>query len=287
MSKTKAPLIIIGMHRSGTSLIAGLLHKAGIFMGYKQDDNNESIFFQRLNEFLFRQANASWDNPHNFLFIDRSFKDYARGLIEVHLKGLRRVHYLGPLGFFKYKTMKNIDFPWGWKDPRNTFTIDIWKEIFPEARIIHVFRNPVDVAESLRKREYRLRMDGRMGLKARIKELLLKGKVYPCWSVRVQDIFEGINLWCQYTEKALSLDKEFGERMLHVKYETFLETPEESLQRILEFAGLDMSKEISNVLREVKKDRRYAFLNNRELLSVYEKIKDLEPVKRLGYHTII
>jgi hypothetical protein len=286
MSKTKAPLIIIGMHRSGTSLIAGLLHKAGIFMGYKQDDNNESVFFQRLNEFLFRQANASWDNPHNFLFIDQSFKDYARGLIELHLKGLRRVQYLGPLRFFRYKTIKDIDFPWGWKDPRNTFTVDIWKEIFPEARIVHVFRNPVDVAESLKNREHRLRNKG-LGLKARVKEFLLKGKVYPCWSVRVLDILEGINLWRQYTEKALSLDKEFGDRILHIRYETLLETPEESFKRILKFAGFDMSKDISNIVREVKKDRRYAFLNNGELLSVYEKIKDLESVKRLGYHTII
>jgi len=286
MSKTKAPLIIIGMHRSGTSLIAGLLHKAGIFMGYKQDDNNESVFFQRLNEFIFRQANASWDNPHNFLFIDQSFKDYARGLIELHLKGLRRVQYLGPLRFFRYKTIKDIDFPWGWKDPRNTFTVDIWKEIFPEARIVHVFRNPVDVAESLKNREHRLRNKG-LGLKARVKEFLLKGKVYPCWSVRVLDILEGINLWCQYTEKALSLDKEFGDRILHIRYETLLETPEESFKRILKFAGFDMSKDISNIVREVKKDRRYAFLNNGELLSVYEKIKDLESVKRLGYHTII
>jgi hypothetical protein len=286
MSKTKAPLIIIGMHRSGTSLIAGLLHKAGIFMGYKQDDNNESVFFQRLNEFLFRQANASWDNPHNFLFIDQSFKDYARGLIELHLKGLRRVQYLGLLRFFRYKTIKDIDFPWGWKDPRNTFTVDIWKEIFPEARIVHVFRNPVDVAESLKNREHRLRNKG-LGLKARVKEFLLKGKVYPCWSVRVLDILEGINLWCQYTEKALSLDKEFGDKILHIRYETLLETPEESFKRILKFAGFDMSKDISNIVREVKKDRRYAFLNNGELLSVYEKIKDLESVKRLGYHTII
>jgi len=286
MSKTKAPLIIIGMHRSGTSLIAGLLHKAGIFMGYKQDDNNESVFFQRLNEFIFRQANASWDNPHNFLFIDQSFKDYARRLIELHLKGLRRVQYLGPLRFFRYKTIKDIDFPWGWKDPRNTFTVDIWKEIFPEARIVHVFRNPVDVAESLKNREHRLRNKG-LGLKARVKEFLLKGKVYPCWSVRVLDILEGINLWCQYTEKALSLDKEFGDRILHIRYETLLETPEESFKRILKFAGFDMSKDISNIVREVKKDRRYAFLNNGELLSVYEKIKDLESVKRLGYHTII
>jgi len=287
MSKTKNPLIIIGMHRSGTSLIAGFLHKAGIFMGYKQDDNNESIFFQRLNEFLFRQANAFWDNPHNFLFIDQHFKDYAKGLIELHLKGLRRVEYIGLRKFLKYKSIKDIDFPWGWKDPRNTFTIDIWKEIFSEAKIVHVFRNPVDVAESLRKREYRLRMDGRIGLKERIKEFLLRGKVYPCWSVRVQDIFEGINLWCQYTEKALSLDKEFGERILHVKYETFLEKPEESFREILKFAGLDMSKGISDIVKEVKKDRRYAFLNNRELLSVYERIKDLESVKRLGYHMII
>ena len=39
------PIIIIGMHRSGTTLLSKLLEKCGVFMGTKKEENNESIFF--------------------------------------------------------------------------------------------------------------------------------------------------------------------------------------------------------------------------------------------------
>ncbi len=42
---TKPPIILIGMHRSGTSLIAGLLKQMGMFLGYGMQ-HNESIFFK-------------------------------------------------------------------------------------------------------------------------------------------------------------------------------------------------------------------------------------------------
>jgi len=73
-------------------------------------------------------------------------------LAENYIKSIRRIKYLGFIKGLKYKSLKELDFPWGWKDPRNTFTIDIWIEVFPNAKLIHIYRNPIDVAESLRKR---------------------------------------------------------------------------------------------------------------------------------------
>ena len=49
MSKT-GPIIITGMHRSGTSLLSEILMKQGVFMGSKLDSNSESVFFQRIKE---------------------------------------------------------------------------------------------------------------------------------------------------------------------------------------------------------------------------------------------
>ena len=43
--KLISPLLITGMHRSGTSLLVEILEKNGIFFGAYQDHNRESIFF--------------------------------------------------------------------------------------------------------------------------------------------------------------------------------------------------------------------------------------------------
>src|SRR5207302_9249377 len=43
--------------------------------------------------------------------------------------------------------------PWGWKDPRNTFTLPMWLHIYPDAKLISIERHGVDVAESLRASE--------------------------------------------------------------------------------------------------------------------------------------
>lgn len=282
------PLIIIGMHRSGTSLLAGILERCGIFMGARKDENNEAIFFQKINEWIFRQANASWDNPRNFKFIDSHFRDYCKRVIASHLGGFQRIKYLGLKRALRYRDIREIDFPWGWKDPRNTYTVELWKEIFPGARVLHIFRNPVDVAASLKRREERLRKGFDMNLKKWIKERILFGRTYPNWSVRVQDIYEGINLWREYLEQAFSLNKEFGQNLMHIRYESFLEAPEIILKKILDFAGLKLGDEtISNSVRGIDGSRRFAFVNDQELIEVYRDIRDMEMVKKLGYEGII
>ena len=64
-----APVIIIGMHRSGTSMISDILQHLGVFMGADLEYHSESRFFSRLNGWMFYQAGATWDNPYNFKFI--------------------------------------------------------------------------------------------------------------------------------------------------------------------------------------------------------------------------
>ena len=44
----------------------------------------------------------------------------------------------------------------GWKDPRNTFTLDLWLKLFPNAKIINIMRHPLDVSQSLLVRQNKL-----------------------------------------------------------------------------------------------------------------------------------
>jgi hypothetical protein len=53
------------------------------------------------------------------------------------------------------KGIPSLNFPWGWKDPRSTFTLPLWLCLFPNAKIINIKRHGVDVAQSLRVRGWK------------------------------------------------------------------------------------------------------------------------------------
>jgi len=269
-------------------MLSKLLELFGLFVGSKKEENDESLFFYKINEWLLRQANASWDNPRNFNFINDGFKKKVIKVLEFHLKGFRRYEYLGLKKFLKYKDIRNVDFSWGWKDPRNTFTIDLWKEIFPDAKLLHIYRNPIDVAESLRKREGEIQKTFRKSWRETAKELLLIGKVGYQSSLRLQNVHEGIQLWQEYIDKAFSLNGEFGENILHIRYETLLENPEMALQRILEFIDIQVEKSgILAAAQMVKSDRKFAFIKDTGLIEIYQQIKEKDIMKKLSYHNIL
>jgi hypothetical protein len=50
--------------------------------------------------------------------------------------------------------------PWGWKEPRTTLFAPSWLEIFPDVRILHVVRDPLAAATSIRDRELKFQAAG-------------------------------------------------------------------------------------------------------------------------------
>lgn len=282
----KNPLIIIGMHRSGTTLLSKILENLGIFMGIKKEINNESIFFLKINDWIMRQFNASWDQPHNMNFLDDTTITHIKNAITRPLKDIRSIEFLGLKNYLKYKDIRNLDIPWGWKDPRTTFTLEIWIKIFPEAKILHIYRNPIDVAESLRKREKELDSQFQMTFIKRIKEYFLKGKIGYKSSLRLRHIREGILLWKEYVEKSFSFDR-MTKDILHIKYEDLLNDPKYHLVKIFDFTEIPYTqKDIDMAINTFKIDRKYAFIKDHDLVNIYNEIKDWPIMKQLGYDNI-
>ena len=282
----KQPLIILGMHRSGTSLVARCLDDIGLYTGSSKDDNFESVFFLDLNNWMMRSCHASWDNPRSFKFMSSVVEKELLRVIELQMRSFfRRRRYLGTRKALKYKDLRDLDFPWGWKDPRNTFTIDLWQKIFPECRMLHVYRHPVDVAASLSLREEKEKEKTRAGRRRtlinRLKEYFVRGTVLYQTSVRADHVFESITIWEDYVNRALVLDES---RMMHIRYEDFVLKPVEHLERIAEFAGLDFDERTAKAAAErIDKSRRFPFMKDEELKEVYEEIRHRPLMKRLGY----
>lgn len=281
------PIIILGMHRSGTSLLARILEKFGLFLGYKKDPNNEAIFFLHLNEWMLKQANAGWDNPYCFKFSDNFLLDSMRQALEHMMVSKYRVNYLGPALISKYNDIRSLEIPWGWKDPRNTFTIDVWKKIFPNAKIIHVYRNPIDVAESLRMREKKWQQEMKRLLRSSGYGQVINNGIKLQQSARLGHIQEGVALWREYIDKAFSLRDENTSHMMHVRYEDLLSSPENILLEIVRFIGLKVrQQQITQCAKHIDVRRRYAFTGSKELVELYMSLKSDERMKLLRYDKI-
>src|ERR1700733_10810901 len=151
------PVIFIGMHRSGTSMLGRLLEELGMFFGALKDENNEAMFFQDLNEWLLNQCGGRCDNPAPFNeYFWRS--DEAVKWTELYLRNLlaspRCIQFLGARSTLR--GIGGLTMPQRSIDPRNTFTLPIWLRICPTAKVVSIERNGVDVAQSLRAREIKI-----------------------------------------------------------------------------------------------------------------------------------
>lgn len=282
MSNPKPPIIILGMHRSGTTMVTQMLEKLGLFVGVKKEVNNEAFFFYNIHNWIFRICFARADMPHNLKYLNPTTKNIIIDSLKYYLKSYRRISFLGIKKFFKYKSIADLDIPWGWKDPKNTYTIALWKEIFPEAKIVHIYRNPIDSISSFIHRDLEVKNKYQLNWKKRLKRFfLISYKFHP--NFRLHSLEEGYNLWEEYVSHALDLDNTENE-ILHIKYEDFILNSEKHLVDLCAFCGLKEDKEIIDALKNtIKIERGFAFKKDTESLSVYNKIKDTPLMKKLGY----
>jgi hypothetical protein len=134
-------LVVAGMHRSGTSLVASLVAGAGVSMGTRllaagrgnARGHFEDLDFQEFHQKALRANGLHGDGivPAGQPAVPEGLEPRARELVAA-----RRA------------TGK----PWGWKDPRTLLFLDFWSEVVPEASWLLVFRSPWEVADSLYRR---------------------------------------------------------------------------------------------------------------------------------------
>ena len=192
-----AGAVILGMHRSGTSAVAGFLAKAGFFAGEAADlldaaEDNPKGFFERadvnaLNDNFLAELDGAWDRPPGREPILERAAEW-RPQVEDVLANLAREAAGRPLVL---------------KDPRISLLLPAWLPALDEGRfaIVLVDRSPMDVALSVRKR------DGR-------------------------PLYVALAIWQLYCTELL--DGLAGRRLLLVRYEDFVEDPARSGAQLLQ-----------------------------------------------------
>lgn len=264
------PVIIAGMHRSGTTLVARLLESFDLFLGAYKDENCESHFFRTINDWILRISGGAWDNPGS---IERVLNNDAVRRIVIHhirnnLNFYHIVQYSGPKHYRKFRRNTGAPFLWGWKDPRNSVTLPIWLDLFPDARIIHVFRHGVDVANSLFIRQKRWYQRALFPPSyRRLRYLLSPFGGHYLRSAGFQNHAEGLNLWAFYMQCAESSLAVMNNRSMALRYEDLLQDPERNIQLMLDFCHLrEDSRNLSKALESIDRSKAFAFKKNPELL---------------------
>lgn len=184
------PLVVLGMHRSGTSTVTRLLALAGAPLprgagrGRRVNPNNPEGFWEvpalsRCNEQVLRALGGDWSSPPPLPVgwpadprLER-VRPRADRLAQRHLRERGVV----------------------WKDPRLCLVLPFWAQYVPrDAPVVLVLRNPLEVAASI---------NARNGI----------------------DLGVGLALWEHYTRSAVALAD--GRPVFVVRYEQVLEDPVE------------------------------------------------------------
>jgi hypothetical protein len=272
-----SPIIFIGMHRSGTSLLGRLLEQLGLFVGDKKDENNEALFFLELNSWLMAQCGARWDNPEQIeclwqpeaeLVLTAS-KNYVSDL----MRSPRAARYLGFKRYFLDKSILAQTSPWGWKDPRNTFTLLFWLSLFPNARIVFIERHGVDVAQSLRVRaKESISLTTQQYAKAKSTTWMRPKKCGFSDSPRSLSLEGGFSLWESYQREATkNLESLRPEQVFRVRYEDLLAEPQQILKGAAEFCGLAVTDErVQEITESINPSRAYSYRKSEELCKFSE-----------------
>lgn len=136
-SEVVAPVIVLGMHRSGTSCLTGSLQQAGLVLGdvhtanpFNKKGNREHPELMQLHEGLLEANGGSWHSPP------------------------ASVEWPAP--YIKQRDAFCSQFAgvadWGFKDPRALLAVEGWLARFPRARLVGTIRHPLSVARSLHRR---------------------------------------------------------------------------------------------------------------------------------------
>jgi hypothetical protein len=257
------------MHRSGTSMLGRLLENLGLFTGTRKDENNEALFFQEINTWLLAQCGARWDVPaaSSYLWRHEKTLPWIESYIQNLLDSPRSIRFLGVQRYLA-GGMKSLNSPWGWKDPRNTFTLPMWLRIYPQAKVVSIERHGVDVAQSLRVREKK-NLDEAAEKYTRYRSLVFlrpKGGGFV-ESPRCTFLDGGFSLWKEYTAQARAVIEQLPDgRSLALRYEDVLQDPLKYLRDSVDFCGLDVSDQrLREVIAGIKGERANSYSSDPEL----------------------
>lgn len=203
-------VVVLGMHRSGTSAMMGALNQLGVFLGdprqlYDADEWNARGYYEHagivtLNNAQLARVGSAWDCPP-----DNAQLHWLLTNPDAALNERMRLR----VATLQRNSELRGDPAWGFKDPRLCLTWPLWAPLLPAHRIVVCLRNPLEINHSLRKRS-------------------------PLLTEQY-----GLRLCQPYLRALRRLATAAPEHCLLIHYDQLSAAPDASLRRLARWLGLD------------------------------------------------
>lgn len=136
------PVLLMGMHNSGSTALSRCLHQCGVFMVNNATQCESHFFSNYCNDELLMGGGAEWARlPIMPVEEVMSFRDtVGQFMLDQWRIDLMQWGYDGTS-------------PWGVKDARTCVLLPLYLDLFPNSKILFIRRDPDDIAASLAHRE--------------------------------------------------------------------------------------------------------------------------------------
>ena len=225
MNNNFEPIFIVGVGRSGTSLLQAMLNA------------HSEITFTPETHFIksYLSKKFKLSECKDKILKDKYLKNLNLDLKKNLLNSSDKLNfYINILTDYRLKKSKKFV---GDKDPKNIEYLKFIKQNFPNCLIIHIFRDPRAVISSRIKAE---------------------------WS-KSRYLWQHILIYkaqLNFFEKNKNI---FGDRYIEIKYEELLKEPKKQLEKILKKMNLNYEENMisfSNVAHEIVKKEELSWKNN-------------------------
>lgn len=238
--------IVLGMHKSGTTLISQILHKSGINMG----EFDESVRYDEGNQYERKECqNINNDMLH-------SHGKYCLDVVNDSAVGnyqKEKPHIIPRLLINLNKQYHD----WGFKDPRTCLTYALWKKYLSEHKLIFVYRHPLEVWRHFDNF---------------IPWYKIHTKIIVCW--------KAVAAWYIYNSKIAEQIKKKESIYTIIDYNEFMDFSE-TIRQLESFVGMHLmdcrqkemyrTKQKSTLLFDVVK-RIYFFVTKNDIDALYLKL---------------
>lgn len=205
-------VVVLGMHRSGTSLVASMLDAIGVDMGVGEgaigrgdhpsqpNGHWEDSVFANVSENILVDHGATWDDPPDGL-------DWRKFRPEVAMLVSMREH-----PELRGEDPRHDGEWWGWKDPRACITAACFHRYLEDPHYVAVDRSPDKIIDSLnwREGEDREHWERLIHTYMSYREEFLSAISSPLLRVRFEDLVDPMTSWeaCKGLVEFLGMDRE-------------------------------------------------------------------------------
>lgn len=278
-------------------MLARMLEDLGVFMGCSFDilpdgeDTREATFVTSINAWIMEICGGPPGIPE--LYGNPQKRKLIADYLRLILSSPNVEAYLGGELYKSHHSLFEMDIPWGWKDPTATYTVTLWRDLYPDAKVIHIYRNGVAIANSLKNlqpfafRNFRKWIDD-MAANPNGKPVDFPPRRMLTQFLNIPENFppaRWIALWEIMTKAAdLQMLHVPEKNRMEIRYETFITECAPGLEALCRFLDIPADRErIEEISGRVKPERAEAYKSNPEYAKLYEAFKNSPQMIKYRY----